>query len=81
MLRQILTNKYISLLSINSKKSSIININNTISSPITNTLKLTYQPIYHYHMSYLMDSKNDDKFVKIDRRAFHLYRDSILNFT
>ncbi len=31
-------------------------------------------------MSYLMDSKHDDRFVKIDRRAFHLYKDSILLF-
>ena len=38
------------------------------------------QPKYSYHMSYLMDSKHDDRFVKIDRRAFHLYKDSIINF-
>jgi hypothetical protein len=25
-----------------------------------------------------MDSKHDDKYVKIDRRAFHLYRDSVI---
>jgi hypothetical protein len=46
---------------------------------ITNTSFLhRYRPAYEYHMSYLMDSKHDDKYVKIDRRAFHLYRDSVI---
>ncbi len=30
-------------------------------------------------MSYLMDSKYDDRYVKIDKRAFHLYKDAIIN--
>ena len=41
---------------------------------------MTTKLIYNYHMSYLMDSKHDDRYVKIDRRAFHLYKDSLLNF-
>ncbi len=46
--------------------------------PIPKPFALTHIPSYQYHMSYLMDSKYDDKFVKIDRRAFHLYKDFIL---
>ena len=49
-----------------------------LTRPLTFTKHLTYLPSYPYHMSYLMDSKHDDRFVKIDRRAFHLYKDSIL---
>ena len=49
---------------------------------ITNTSFLNrYRPAYEYHMSYLMDSKHDDKYVKIDRRAFHLYRDSVIKLS
>lgn len=58
-------------------------LSNSISSTRNYTQTsslLTTNIVFNYHMSYLMDSKHDDRFVKIDRRAFHLYRDSLLNF-
>lgn len=52
-------------------------ITKNLSQKVSHRL-LTHLPHQPYHMSYIMDSKHDDKFVKIDRRAFHLYKDFIL---
>jgi hypothetical protein len=53
-------------------------IRRSLATLIKASCLYTYRPAYNYHMSYLMDSKHDDKYVKIDRRAFHLYKDSLI---
>ena len=55
------------------KHSNNITLSKVKSYPLTNKI------FFNYHMSYLMDSKYDDRFVKIDKRAFTLYKQAIIS--
>lgn len=78
----ILINRSISMLRTTCSTSSLLSHKCLSLSIFANphSTSMTTKLQYNYHMSYLMDSKHDDRFVKIDRRAFHLYKDSLLNF-